>query len=123
MRDITYKAVRAFMDKEQFYLANTEVRTTSEGGAILELHGNAIAKIDKDNNVQVRSAGWETNTTKERLNGIPNVNVQQKAGQWYLNGVKWEQSEDWTIVAICPVCDKPFINSTCASCDELVASL
>ena len=23
----------------------------------------------------------------------------------------------------CPVCDKPFINSTCKDCDELVASL
>lgn len=34
--------------------------------------------------------GFFTNTTKERLNALPGVNIVQKLGKWYLNGVLWD---------------------------------
>ena len=52
------------------------------------LHGNAIANLDKGV-LSIDSAGWKTNTTKERLNGLKGVSIHQKAGLWYLNGIVW----------------------------------
>lgn len=34
-------------------------------------------------------AGYATVTTKERLNALEGVGIQQKKGKWYLNGVEW----------------------------------
>ena len=41
------------------------------------------------NKIHIQNCGWFTNTTKERLNALPNVSIQQKKGVWYLNGEKW----------------------------------
>ena len=37
----------------------------------------------------ITAAGWQTVTTKERLNGFPSVNIVQKDFQWFLNGEAW----------------------------------
>lgn len=42
-----------------------------------------------DNSLVITNAGWKSNTTKERLNGLPNVSIQQKKGEWFLNGTAW----------------------------------
>lgn len=52
------------------------------------LHSNLIAKVSIDG-LFITNAGWESNTTKERLNGINGVSIQQKKGVWYLNGTEW----------------------------------
>jgi hypothetical protein len=39
--------------------------------------------------VTISNAGWFSKTTKERLNGLYGVSISQKAGEWYLNGIKW----------------------------------
>ena len=52
-----------------------------------------IAKL-KDGELHITSAGWQTNTTKERLNGIPGVRIQQRNWTWYLNDKKW--NGEWT---------------------------
>ena len=40
--------------------------------------------------LSITNCGWETATTKERLNALPNVRIQQKKGIWYLNDVEWD---------------------------------
>jgi hypothetical protein len=60
----------------------------------LKLHNNTIASIDEMNMLSISNAGWESNTTKERLNGLPNVRINQKKFQWYLNGNEW--NGEWT---------------------------
>lgn len=51
---------------------------------------NCIAYFDDDtDDLYINSCGWMTNTTKDRLNKIPNVHIQQKQGIWYLNGNQW----------------------------------
>jgi hypothetical protein len=40
----------------------------------------------------INDAGWQTVTTKERLNGFPSVNIVQKNFQWFLNGEAWDGS-------------------------------
>jgi len=58
----------------------------------LKLHGNTIATIDALGVMSISNAGWASNTTKERLNGLPNVRVNQKNWSWFLNGNEWDGS-------------------------------
>ena len=63
--------------------------------AELYLHGHLIAKADH-NGLQITNAGYFTNTTKERLNGLPHVHIHQKNFEWYLNGELW--NGEWKYV-------------------------
>ena len=96
----TRKAADAFMARVSYkrISKNTEVWTNSleDGSTFLNLHGSPIASIDSNGVLWITSAGWETHTTKERLNGIPGVSVYQHKFEWYLNGEKWEDSHYWT---------------------------
>lgn len=83
MRKVTKEAVSAFLGGQKYSKSNT-----STDGKNLYLHGNLIARRGSDG-IQITNAGWPSNTTKERLNGIPGVSISQKAGVWYLNGNAW----------------------------------
>jgi hypothetical protein len=97
MRKITKEAVSKFLSKETFRKSNMSVEE-SYGVYKLKLHGNTIATIDELGVLSVSNAGWASNTTKERLNGIPGVRVNQKNWTWYLNGVEWDGS--WKRISI-----------------------
>ena len=89
MRKITKEAVDKFLSKETFRKSNMSVEE-SYGVYKLKLHGNTIATIDELGVLSVSNAGWTSNTTKERLNGIPGVRVHQKNWNWFLNGQEWD---------------------------------
>ena len=89
MRKITKEAVSKFLSKETFRKSNMSVEE-SYGVYKLKLHGNTIATIDELGVLSVSNAGWASNTTKERLNGLPGVSVNQKNWNWYLNGQEWD---------------------------------
>lgn len=57
------------------------------------LHGNAIARKASDGTIEVSLAGWNTNTTKERLRGIV-YELESRKGKIFLNG-KEINSRDW----------------------------
>ena len=89
-RKITNESIRKFLDCIPFKLSNTEV--VREGTIYyLKLFGNKIAAID-NGRMWISNAGWDSNTTKERLNGLPGVSINQKKGEWYLNGNQWDGS-------------------------------
>lgn len=90
MRTLTQKAVQAFMNAEKFKSSNTTVEVLPNV-TILKLFGNAIAYRynDPERTLSITNCGWKTNTTKERLNAIPGVNINQKNKVWYLNGKEW----------------------------------
>ena len=83
MRKVTEQAVNAFMNNRDFKSGNTQVTN----GAMY-LHGNKIAEWRGDE-LWITNAGWSSNVTKERLNGIPGVSVQQSRWVWFLNGKGW----------------------------------
>tara|TARA_R110001592_G_scaffold286249_1_gene554797 strand:- start:2164 stop:2493 length:330 start_codon:yes stop_codon:yes gene_type:complete len=104
MGKITEDAIRAFRNRDKFKRGNTEVYTWPSGSAFLLLHGNTIATLDGDG-LFISNGGFEpegsryrkdtptgSKTTKERLNGLPNVHIVQKNFQWFLNGELWDGS-------------------------------
>lgn len=90
MRTITQKAVQAFLNAQKFKLSNTEVQVF-ENVTILLYQNNPISYRynDPGRTLSITNCGWFSNTTKERLNGLPNVKISQKNFVWYLNGKEW----------------------------------
>jgi len=70
---------------------NTEVTIDKETNtSSVYLHGNLIATVT-DNDMTIYDGGWQTVTTKSRLNAlctefcVDGENVFQKDFQWYVN--------------------------------------
>lgn len=93
MKIVTQKAVACFRNGGNATFSNTRVVTENEVSKMY-LFGNLIAYLEHKVGgvMKVSNAGWDSNTTKERLNGLPNVRINQKNFEWYLNGEKWNGS-------------------------------
>jgi hypothetical protein len=91
MRKITQQAVQAFEEARPFKSGNTQVEVTPNC-TIMKLFGNAIAYRynDPERTLAITNCGWQSDTTKERLNGIKGVRISQSAGKWYLDGNEWD---------------------------------
>ena len=87
MRKIEENMLAAIDARANWKQANTEV--VIDGlDTLVYLHGNQIACIGRlSGRVGLSSAGWETVTTKSRLNAIANhfnvMGVYQRKGVWY----------------------------------------
>ena len=97
-RKITEEACKALYDRRRFRKSNTKVDEVPVFGWFMWLHENAIAKL-LHGKLHIRTAGYRTHTTKERLNGLSGVSVYQKNHEWYLNGELWENGSEWTEVS------------------------
>lgn len=91
MRKITRDAHYAFFNRQNFKRDNTEVRQHNEVMASLYLHGHEIAWMDETGTF-INNRGYFTNTTKERLNGLLGITIQQKNWDWFVNGEPWDGS-------------------------------
>ncbi len=91
MRKVTKQAVNAFMNSSAGTFNNTVIEVLPNV-TIMKLHNNPIAYRynNPEHTLSITNAGWFSNTTKERLNGLPNVSISQRAGFWYLNGNVWD---------------------------------
>lgn len=87
-------------NNEYWSKANTSVETI-DGVSYVRLHGNLIAEVD-DNGIKLYDGGWQSNTTKSRLNailtehGIAGEGVFQKDFQWFIrlyNGTEFFVTE------------------------------
>ena len=90
MRSITRQSAEAFMNAERFKKGNMEVEVLPNV-TVLKLFGMSIAYRynDPERTLSITNCGWDTPTTKERLNALPNVSIRQVNGEWFLNGEKW----------------------------------
>jgi hypothetical protein len=90
MKQITEQSVNAFFEGVNFKKDNMKVENRN-GEIFLYLHDNMIAHL-QGVELFITTCSWETNTTKERLNGLLDKyglgKIQQKAGVWLLNGEK-----------------------------------
>tara|TARA_R110002020_G_scaffold60809_1_gene164371 strand:+ start:93 stop:389 length:297 start_codon:yes stop_codon:yes gene_type:complete len=91
MRQITQDSVNAFMNAQKFNKQNMQVEVLPNV-TLLKLHNNTIAYRynDPQRTLSIDNCGWFTPTTKERLNALPNVSIQQKNFVWFLNGKEWD---------------------------------
>ena len=91
-RKISQAGAMALESKRNLHQSNTSVEIDSDGEWILKLHGNAISRIADNGDLFVTTAGWNTPTTRERLNALNGVSVHQKNYQLYLNDKEWDGS-------------------------------
>jgi hypothetical protein len=106
---------------------NTEVSTHHHGVAgtpgyertvVVRLHDNVIAEFDSALNgdrgcrgLKLRDSGWQTNTTKSRLNALLGAfrdgsSIYQKQGQWHApDGTEWTGVEWFTYQSMRSVYD------------------
>ena len=89
MRKVTEQIKRAFEQGTSLKVGNTET-----DGKTVWLHGNAIIKRDPQGFVRWSLAGWNTPTTRERVNGIVNAGVHQVDFEPVLTGEVID-SYDW----------------------------
>ena len=91
MRKIEQQMNEAILNRKDFFKGNTSVQNyTTETGAreaVVHLHGNHIATVG--DTLQICDAGWQTVTTKSRLNALCNefaegCYVFQKNFDWFL---------------------------------------
>ncbi len=89
MRQITKESINAFNNSFTFSKSNMLVRIFNDV-VKLQYHGNTIAIKNRiTNKISITNCGWFSNTTKERLNALEGVNIQQRNFVWYLNGNEW----------------------------------
>ncbi len=93
MRKIETQMNAAIKGNANWTKANTSV-TTQDGVSEVRLHGNKIAEVG-DDFVRIFDGGFQSNTTKSRLNAIINEfcnaftdGVFQKDFQWFVRDNK-----------------------------------
>lgn len=88
-RKITQRAASAFFAGQNYHESNTEVNTYMGGLVELRLHGHTIALYGKygDRYIQFTLAGYNTQTTRERLRGL-GININTRRGKIF-----WDNCE------------------------------
>ena len=92
MRKIERQMNEAILNRKDFFSSNTSVENyvnniTGAKEAVVKLHGNHIATVG--DTLQICDAGWQTVTTKSRLNALCNEFAEgcfvfQKNYDWFL---------------------------------------
>ena len=89
MRKIERQMQAAIATRTNWSKSNTSVEVDSEGFTDVRLHGNRIAQIEPNGDIILSSCGWDTVTTKSRLNAVLDVflsgcGIFQKDFTWYV---------------------------------------
>ena len=85
MRQVTEQVIQAFLNSE-----NKSVGNTSTDGQSLWLHGNKIAR-KTDEGIEINNCGYQTNVTKERLNGL--LSLSGNGGLIFQKNFEWKFSQ------------------------------
>jgi hypothetical protein len=98
MRKIEQQMNQAITNEKNWSNANTQVLYIN-GVSYVYLHRNKIAEVGK-NFIQLFDGGWQSNTTKSRLNailaehGVPGEHIFQKNFQWFVRTVQGVKAGD-----------------------------
>ena len=88
MRQVTNEVVRAFLNGEPKAISNSMT-----DGKSLYLWGNEIARFNDNGKLEISLCGYNTVTTRERLNGVLtlggyNLKLSTKQGTPNINGIE-----------------------------------
>tara|TARA_B100001564_G_scaffold149595_1_gene125795 strand:+ start:25 stop:327 length:303 start_codon:yes stop_codon:yes gene_type:complete len=64
---------------------NTRARILPDGSVAFQLHSTDVVTIHDDDSATLRTGGWNSPTTKERINRYSPVYVKQINWEWYLS--------------------------------------
>tara|TARA_Y100000389_G_C17373818_1_gene470503 strand:- start:808 stop:1134 length:327 start_codon:yes stop_codon:yes gene_type:complete len=98
MRKIETQMNNAISEGTDWRTANTRVETV-EGVSFVYLHNNLIAEVT-DDSMKLYDGGYQSNTTKSRLNailsehGVTGEGVFQKNFEWFIR--LWNGTEFFT---------------------------
>lgn len=107
MRKVTIKAATALATMQKMTSGNTRVaieeRTLGDKPvkvAVMYLHDNEIAIFDGEL-LTIKDAGWQTVTTKERLNGVlqtlnTGLGISQKNWSWSITNRENKLVMNWS---------------------------
>lgn len=78
---------------------NTYAEILHDGSVGITLHSTRVVTIHPDNTYTLRTGGWYTPTTKDRINQYIPGYVKQKSGEWSVsyNGAVYPYVEGMTI--------------------------
>jgi hypothetical protein len=108
MRKIEQQMIAAIREGKDWKNGNTKVITINDVSWVY-LHDNHIATVYEDS-VEVFDGGWQSNTTKSRLNAICNAfciageGVFQKKFEWFIHKFVGQAGESKVYNTI------PFVN-------------
>lgn len=70
---------------------NTYAEILSDNTVAIKLHNTYVVKINPNGTYTLNSGGWQTSTTKDRINQYSPVRVYQRKFEWYisLNGKEY----------------------------------
>lgn len=78
---------------------NTYAEILSDGSVGIMLHSTYVVKIHPDNTYTLNSGGWQTLTTKDRINQYSPVRVYQRKYEWFvkINGKEYPFMEGMVV--------------------------
>jgi hypothetical protein len=70
---------------------NTYAEILNDNTVAIKLHSTYVVKIKDDNTYTLNSGGWQTVTTKDRINQYSPVKVYQRQFEWFvtINGKEY----------------------------------
>jgi len=94
MRKIEMEMQNAIRNGQDWSKANTSVNFDQEGFMTVRLHGNRICEMTPSGDLTLSSCGWQTVTTKSRLNAVldcflHNCHITQKNFEWFIDGYEF----------------------------------
>ena len=98
MRKIEVQMNNAISNGTDFRSANTNV-VQADGISVVLLHGNKIAEVG-DNFIRLFDGGYQSNTTKSRINailaehGVEGEGIFQKNFEWFVRTVQGVKAGD-----------------------------
>lgn len=102
MRKIEQEMIEAIKNGKAYQKDNTRVAVNSDGYFLkVELHGHVIAEIYATKQLRLSDCGFQTKTTKSRLNAILShfnlPTISTKNFQWYIGDEKWKGNKTFDI--------------------------
>lgn len=80
---------------------NTYAEILQNNSVAITLHSTDVVTIHEDNTYTLRSGGWQTVTTKDRINQYSPVRVYQRKYEWFvkINGKEFPFMEGMVVGA------------------------
>ena len=90
MRKIEMEMQTAIRNRQDWHKANTSVDFDQEGFMTVRLFGNRICEMTPSGDLTLSSCGWDTVTTKSRLNAnldcfLHNCHITQRNFTWFID--------------------------------------